>query len=146
MTGPAWMPIALGELGTLEIPGDTDNPRIVLYHQATKLRATDDETPWCASFVNWCLAEAKVEPTRSALARSYLPWGVACGERYGAVAVLSRGGNNLQGHLGFLVDATPAALWLLGGNQGNRVSLARFERTRLLGLRWPHEADRAGAY
>lgn len=140
------MEVALAELGTAEIAGDRDNPRIVEYHQATTLKATDDETPWCAAFVGWCLGQGAVKPTGSALARSYLPWGQSCAERYGAVAVLSRGTKPLQGHVGFLVDATPTAVWLLAGNQGNAVSLSRFERTRLLGLRWPHEADRAGCY
>ena len=145
MIGPAWMIAALSELGTAEVPGDGNNPRIVEYQRATTLHATDDATPWCAAFVSWCLQQGGVESTRSSLARSYMPWGVACGERYGAVVVLKRGEKPLQGHVGFLVDATPSTVWVLGGNQNDRVSLARFERARLLGMRWPAEC-RAASY
>ena len=47
--------IAQIQLGQKEIEGSKDNPKIVGYHKATTLVATDDETPWCSSFVNWCL-------------------------------------------------------------------------------------------
>jgi uncharacterized protein (TIGR02594 family) len=139
MTGPRWMLTAWRELGTKEITGDRDNARIVAYHQATTLKATDDETPWCSAFVNYVLREAHAPTTRSALARSWLPGGQTCGERYGAIAVLSRGSRPLQGHVGFLLDADDTSLWLLGGNQSDAVSVARFDRPRLLGLRWPIE-------
>lgn len=139
MTGPHWMPIALNELGTHEVAGDADNPRIVTYHQATSLKSTDDETPWCSAFANWVLREAHVSTTKSALARSWLTWGRTTGARYGAITVLSRGTSPTQGHVGFLVDANATHLWLLGGNQGDAVNLARFEQTRVLGMRWPIE-------
>jgi uncharacterized protein (TIGR02594 family) len=137
VTGPHWMPIALRELGTKEVPGDGDNPRVVAYHQATTLRATEDSVPWCSAYVNWVLREAHEPTTRSALARSWLAWGQAVPERYGAVTVLSRGAHPTQGHVGFLIDADGASLWLLGGNQSDMVNIARFDRTRLLGFRMP---------
>lgn len=45
--------VAGTQMGTKEIGGRKDNPKIVEYHQACTLQATDDETPWCSSFVNW---------------------------------------------------------------------------------------------
>lgn len=52
--------VAKTQLGQKEISGSKDNPKIVEYHDATTLKATDDETPWCASFVNWCLIIAAI--------------------------------------------------------------------------------------
>ena len=46
--------VALTQKNITEISGDKDNQKIVEYHQATTLKAQDDETPWCSSFVNWC--------------------------------------------------------------------------------------------
>ncbi len=54
-----WMDIATAELGVHEdsLPGQ-HNARIVEYHQTTTLKATDDETPWCSSFVNWVMKQS----------------------------------------------------------------------------------------
>ena len=48
-----WLNITYAELGIREQsePGK-HNARILAYHQTTTLKATDDETPWCSSFVN----------------------------------------------------------------------------------------------
>ena len=57
--------------------------------------------------------------------------------RFGAVAVLSRGSDPSAGHVGFLLGETDGHVLLLGGNQGDAVSVAAFPKTRLLGFRWP---------
>lgn len=134
------MVIAERELasGVREVPGARHNPRIVEYHAATTLRATSDEVPWCSAFVNWCLLEAGEPGTRSAAARSWLRWGVALEvPRYGAVAVLSRGADPARGHVGFFLRERDDAVLVLGGNQGNAISIAAFPRTRVLAFRWP---------
>lgn len=56
--------------------GET-NPRIVEYNDQTNLVGYDDKVSWCSSFINWCLACVGVRGTRSALARSWLDWGIA---------------------------------------------------------------------
>ena len=53
--------------------------------------------------------------------------------RPGAIAVLSRGSDPTLGHVGFLVGSTPTDVILLGGNQGDAVTVAAFPRARLLG-------------
>src|SRR5581483_849958 len=99
------------------------------------------EVAWCAAFVGACLERAGVAGTRSLMARSYLAWGEPLPEpRTGAVAVLSRGSDASLGHVGFLVGLTPSQAILLGGNQGDAVSVAAFPRSRLVGLRWPATA------
>lgn len=105
------------------------------------LRGPQFDAAWCDAFAGACLERAGHASTRSLLARSYLRWGEALDEgRFGAVAVLSRGSDPAAGHVGFLLGETQAHVVLLGGNQGDAVSVAAFPKTRLLGLRWPKEA------
>ena len=134
---PHWLVIAYDELDTEEIGGAKANPRIIEYHAATTLRAKSDEVPWCSSFVNWCMKEAGQRTTRSAAARSWAKYGKACGLEKGAVIVVSRGTNPAHGHVGFVWRADGPWVWILGGNQGNRVSIARYPLSRLVATRWP---------
>lgn len=149
---PRWLRIAYEELrsGIREVPGaTTHHPRILQYHGVTRLRATKDEVPWCAAFVGWCLEQSEVASTMSAAARSYLGWGVEVSPVHpplGAVVVLKRGGagqpgpevRDAQGHVGFLLThGAPGELLVLGGNQGDSVSLASYPVHRILSVRWP---------
>jgi uncharacterized protein (TIGR02594 family) len=136
MTDAPWMDFAWPELGVRETPGPGNNPRVLTYHKSTTLLASSDEVAWCSAFACWCVENAGVKSTDSAAARSWLSWGVSCGDRYGAVAVLSRGTNVAQGHVGFFLHRAAGRIWLLGGNQGDAVSVASFDAIRLLDLRW----------
>ena len=143
------MQIAHGELssGVSEIEGPDDDPRIVEYHATTTLAATDDEVPWCSSFVNWCMKEAGLLRTGSARARSWLRWGTAFTfPAYGAVCILQRGSGlqpgpgviDAPGHVGFYAGiASAGGMLLLGGNQSNAVTIAAYSNSRVLGYRWP---------
>ena len=93
----------------------------------------------CSSFVNWCFQQVGYEGTRSAAARSWLHWGTSLDHpHYGCVVVLARGKNPSLGHVGFFTDRRPdGKILLLGGNQGNAVSIAAFEAARVLSYRWP---------
>lgn len=53
---PRHYEIAFKEIGTKEIRGVNHNPRVLEYHDTTG-NFSDDETAWCASFVNFCLIE-----------------------------------------------------------------------------------------
>lgn len=135
---PAWLLVALKELGTKEVAGRISNPRIVEYHKATSLRATDDETPWCSAFVNWCMVQAKIKGTNRANARSWLDWGTEIeSPEYGCIVVLKRGSSKWQGHVGFLVGVEGNKIKILGGNQGNSVSIASFKKSDVIGYRKP---------
>lgn len=132
-----WLSIAYGELGQREIAGDKDNPRIVEYHKATTLKASDDETPWCSSFVCWCLERAGYRHTKSARARDFIDHESMerlQAPRLGCIVVMTRKGG---GHVGFLVDDKPNVCNLIGGNQGDAVSIRDYPANRVIGYFWP---------
>lgn len=124
--------------GVAEIPGEKDNARILAYHSTTTLRATDDEVAWCSSFVNWCIQRAGINGTRSAAARSWMSWGERLDTpRLGALVVYRRPPSDWSGHVHFFVEQRGSWIYGLGGNQGNRVSIARYDAADVLGIRWP---------
>lgn len=133
-----WWPIAQRELGVKEAAGPADNPRIVQYLRSTTLdapTASNDETPWCSAFVNWCVEQSGYEGTNSAAARSWLHWGRSL-ERptLGCIVVLTREGG---GHVGFYAGEEGDNLLIFGGNQSNAVRVSPYAKTRLLGYRAP---------
>lgn len=135
---PPWLPIARGHLGLAETKGPHHNPKVVdLWREGQIGGVSDDETPWCAAFVSAVLELAGVTSARSGWARSYLGWGVGLAEpAVGAVAVFERGPN--AGHVGFVVGRDAAGhLMILGGNQGDAVTVRPFAAARVLGYRWP---------
>lgn len=136
---PPWLITAEKELGQKEIYGTKDNLRIVEYGESVDLEINDDETPWCSTFVNFVLIKSGYRATRSAAARSFLNWGIGMDEpKLGAILVFKRGNSDWQGHVGFYVGETKNYYKVLGGNQGNSVSIAKYAKKDLLGIRWPN--------
>lgn len=138
-----WMSPAWADLGLHEIPGAATNARIADYFRlAGHAQITSDETAWCAAFVGACLETSGITSSRSLRARSYLDWGVpAATPTLGAITVLSRGDDLTLGHVGFLVGETEQHVVLLGGNQSDAVTVARFDRRGVLGFRLPAAAN-----
>ena len=136
-TDPAWIQWAHAHKGLREIPGARHEPRIAAW--LTKLGAwwRDDETPWCGTFVAAAFDACGVPVARNWFrAKAWLDWGVPLAAPIpGAVVVFSRDGG---GHVGFAVGKdTAGRLLVLGGNQGNAVSIAAFDVARAIGYRWP---------
>src|SRR5262249_2211434 len=131
-----WMPIALQEIGVKEYAGAADNPRIVEYLSSTNLGPSDqsnDETPWCSAFANWCVEKAGYEGTDSAWAKSWLTWGKnLTTPRRGCIAVFTRGDG---GHVGFYISQTSSVIKVLGGNQSDEVNISGRPASKLLGYR-----------
>ena len=133
--------IALGELGQEEIPGDEDNPRISEYLATVNL-GSDDEIPWCAAFVNWCLEQSGVKGTKRPNAKSYLNWGYHIGDPMpGCVCVFQRGDKGWQGHVGFYLDSDKYSIYLLGGNQSDKVCIRKYSIDRFISARWSPEFE-----
>lgn len=107
------------------------------------LVGTSTTTPWCSAFVGACLERAGI-PTRIKNAnfskdnsRYWLDFGsILDTPKYGCIVVFSRNGG---GHVGFVVGKTPeGSLLVLGGNQGDTVSIMRKGTGTVLGYRYPH--------
>ncbi|NRR30293.1 TIGR02594 family protein [Oxalobacteraceae bacterium] len=95
----------------LEIEKKYNNPDILEYLQTTTLArdnkdmSRSDETAWCSSFTNWCMEQAGYVGTDSALADSWVKWGVEITEpRYGCITVVTRS-IKPQYHVGFYVGS-----------------------------------------
>jgi uncharacterized protein (TIGR02594 family) len=136
---PVWMGLARAKIGTREIAGALHNLAIIAFHAVTRLRAKTDEIPWCASFVCWCLAKADLPHTRSAAAISYATYGVPCEIKRGAIVVFGKSDPDAKGtgHVGFVDRWNETTVWVLGGNQRNRVSVAPRPRSTIVAIRWP---------
>jgi uncharacterized protein (TIGR02594 family) len=134
-----WLPAAFAEVGVAAWPEGRSNPRITAYHANTSIAGYDDKASWCSSFVHWCLAQAGVAGTGSALARSWLDWGEPLAEpRPGCIAVLWRESpDSWKGHVGFYLRHDAAQVWLLGGNQLGRVCENAYPLACVLAYRWP---------
>lgn len=135
-----WFDVAMQELGTSEVVGPGDNPRIVEYLRSTSLggaMAANDETPWCSAFVNFCVEKSGFAGTDSASARSWLNWGRQTNTPVtGCIAVFERGAPP-NGHVAFYVSENPETIKVLGGNQGDKVCFAEYDKDRILGFRVP---------
>lgn len=143
MDQPKWLEIAKKEVGVGEIVGHQNNPRILQYHDETSLNASDDETSWCSSFANWVMKQAGLKGTNNAAARSWLNWGKSIPiPRVGCIVVFERGNSGWQGHVALYINQDDHGnLQVLGGNQGNKVSIANYPKSKLLGYRWPTEKE-----
>lgn len=132
--------VAEGYLGVTEYPAAKHNPQILkFYTDSGNSWVQDDETPWCAAFVGSVLAQCGIQGTNKLNARSYLDWGQPVDTdkaQKGDVVVFWRGSKDgWQGHVAFYSHQDEEHIYVLGGNQGNKVSLAPYKKDRLLGIR-----------
>jgi uncharacterized protein (TIGR02594 family) len=127
-------------LGVEEWPGAKHNPAVLAYFETSGNGwVKDDETSWCAAFVNAILAALALPTTGKLNARSFLDYGEKVelvDVRPGDIVVYWRGDpNGWQGHVGFVMSITNGQVMTLGGNQGNKVSIAPYPLSRVLGFR-----------
>ena len=136
-----WMQQARAQIGAREVPGPKHNPLVLLWWRLIRRGGIkSDEVPWCSAFVGAMFEQVGMASTRYESARSWLDWGRRLPEpAYGCVVVLARGpGQGAGGHVGFVAGAdVRGRLLVLGGNQGDAVSIVAFDRARVLGYRWP---------
>lgn len=134
-----WYDVAKGELGTREGAGENDNPRVISYlGSVPHAGATHDSTPWCMGFVNWCLDQAGHPTTQSLMARSALGYGKRCKPQRGCIIILKRG-EPPSGHVGFYDHEQDGRVFVLGGNQGDCVSIVSFPKSEVLDYRMPSD-------
>lgn len=137
-----WLDIARANIGVAEVVGPKHSPTIMgwireLGTKALGIEVKDDETAWCGTFVGMCILRSLPnEPLPPILVRAsaWASFGVACKASPGAIMVFARPGG---GHVGIYEGEDATHFHIVGGNQGNRVSRMRLEKSRLTAIRWP---------
>lgn len=135
---PIWLTEARKYIGVREIKGAAAESRIVQWWKTIRLGGIrEDETPWCAAYVGAMLENVGLMSARSGWAKNYLTWGAPLEyPLIGCIVVFDRLGGG--GHVGFVVGRDEKfRLMVLGGNQGDAVSIAPFDLSRVVGYRWP---------
>lgn len=130
--------IAFSQYDIKETKGEFDNPEVLKYFNdlgfnGSKLK---DETAWCAAFVNYCLKRAGYGYIQGKLnARALIDVGETVDKpELGDVVVLWRSSpDSWKGHTGFFIRETSKWIYILGGNQGNKVCIKAYPKSRLLG-------------
>ncbi len=140
---PAWLKAARAKLGTREAPGAANSPTIMgwakrLGTKVLGIAYNADSVPWCGVFVAACMQEARLPSAPIAVRAS--AW-ATYGQKLrfdrlapGAILVFQRTGG---GHVGFYVGEDTTAYHVLGGNQGDAVTIMRIEKVRCVAARWP---------
>jgi uncharacterized protein (TIGR02594 family) len=139
--------IARRFLGMQEVAGSVNNPAIVAMLQLDAKWADKDAIPWCSAFVNAVAWLLDVPRSKSLAARSWLNVGTPVeldkAEPGFDVVILKRGTGDqpgpdvldAPGHVGFFVDRLADKVVILGGNQGDEVSIEQFAAKNILGIR-----------
>lgn len=138
--------IAASQIGVKEIVGGEHNDTIVQYAKDIGLTwINDDETPWCATFVNWVLKRCGYQYKSSARARDFESYGTPAQDpQPGDIVVFWRESiSSGKGHVGFLwgYSKDGGYIFVLGGNQGNQVTITKYGLSNILGFRRVVETD-----
>jgi len=143
--GPLMLKSALEHYGEREIVGPIHNPIILDWAQSLAnwigalYHDKGDEVPWCGLFIGHLAKLAgKPLPRNPLSALAWADWGDVSAFRgrtdeihgtpmLGDVLVFMRPGG---GHVGLYVGEDEKAFHVLGGNQGNAVSITRIAKKR----------------
>lgn len=138
LTIPKFLKIGLKEVGIKEYAGEADNPDVIKYHKTTAGRYSDDEVPWCGSFVNWVMLKAGYDITvpYPERATSWEMFGEVIDEPVlGTVAIKSRRGG---GHVCIVIGKDLYGnLLCLGGNQNDEVNIKVYPQSAFHAFRQP---------
>lgn len=154
--GPRMLLEALKLFGVLETPGPGNNPTILAW--ADEIGAAEatayakwaadwyaqDSTAWCGLFCAVVAVRANVDnrperrpPAKYLSALEWMKFGVPVKgglAELGDVLVFQRPGG---GHVGIYVGEDGSAFHVLGGNQGDAVSITRIAKARCVAVRRP---------
>lgn len=153
--GPLLLKAALADYGTLELRGPGNNPTIFAW--ADEVGATaktpyanwaadwynSDSIPWCGlSMAVWAVRSSQRRPERMPppkylSAADWLNYGFQIPiskAMLGDVVVFKRDGG---GHVAIYVGEDATAFHILGGNQGDAVTIMRKLKSECIGVRRP---------
>lgn len=131
------MEIAISQAGVTEFLGKANNPIILNWAKECGIPYTEDETSWCSLFVNWVAFKSKLPMSKKLNARSWLDVGTKVSvPKIGDVCIFWREHkDSWKGHVGFYISENNGNIQVWGGNQGDKVCLANYPKSRLLAFR-----------
>jgi uncharacterized protein (TIGR02594 family) len=144
-----WLALARADLGVREVPGVANNPllmrRFSAITKALGIAYNADSVPWCGAIMAWWMTQCGIKPPAIAVrAKAWAEFGVpltAAQLAPGAVLVFGREGG---GHVGLYVGEDASHYHVLGGNQGDAISIMRIMKGRCVARRWPAGEARPG--
>jgi uncharacterized protein (TIGR02594 family) len=140
-------PFSIAErfIGLKEKAGDASNPLVLGMLRLDGEWPESDSVAWCSAFVNFVCWLLNLPRSKSLAARSWLKVGTPVDlkdARQGDIVILTRAGAtrdprviNAPGHVGFYSTADTRSVYVLGGNQGDAVSVAAFPLANIIGIR-----------
>jgi uncharacterized protein (TIGR02594 family) len=142
---PRTIELSIELLGVQEVVGKGSNKTIIswrddLNQEGVSIKGfSDDDIAWCGLFVAFITfmrrGESKDVVKDPLWARNWVNYGIKSKKpSLGDVLVFKRNGG---GHVGFYIAEDSFYYHVIGGNQGNRVSITRIEKSRLLEARSP---------
>lgn len=135
---PSWLEEARKYEGLKEVPGPKHNPVILGWLRRLKAWWSEDETPWCGTFVAHCLEASGLPIIPNWFrAKEWAFYGSNLRASHvapGAILVFARSGG---GHVGFYVGEDANFFYVLGGNQSNAINVMRIAKARCVAVRWP---------
>ena len=132
---PKVFKIAYDLIGTKEKIGKENNPIIMDWAKQVGLTKTysADSIPWCGLFVAYCVSKAGFEVVKNPLwARNWANFGTKEKKAMlGDILTFVRDGG---GHVGIYVGENRTGYFVLGGNQGDEVSIVKIAKSRCLSI------------
>ena len=134
-------------VGTTEVKGPMSNPQVMAMLRLDDEWPKDDSVPWCSAFINYIAWLLRLPRSKSLRARSWLSVGEVVtleNAEPGFDVVIFKRGTGTQpgadvidapGHVGFYAGTEGKRVLVLGGNQGDSVSIEAYPKSNLLGLR-----------
>jgi len=133
-------------IGMSEVKGSASNPGILAMLKLDGDWPEDDAVPWCSAALNYWAWLLRLPRSKSLRARSWLAVGRAIADaeaRVGFDVVILKQhiddpdahSLDARGHVGLYSGGFAQTIHVLGGNQGDRVSVAPFPFERVLGIR-----------
>ena len=124
--------------GLKEIAGPQHNPEILaMFAEIGHDWVKDDETPWCSAALNYFCKKMGYERSGKLDARSWLrlPMMVLKPSLGDIVVFWREDASGWKGHVGLFINWDDNNIWVLGGNQGDCISIRPYPREQLLGFR-----------
>ncbi|REG45849.1 TIGR02594 family protein [Paracoccus versutus] len=134
-----WMQIALLKMGLHERRDIIELSKFLVADGRTL--GDPSRNLWCGDFVQTCIAIAIPEapvPVNPYASREWMKFGQAVEPCFGSILVFWRksvsGG---EGHVGFYYSEDSESFHVLGGNQGDSVSISKVHKSRFLSAQLP---------